>query len=36
MDGNGEAWALFYEWAEKNKLDVGWYKALLEREKGNK
>ena len=36
MDGNGEAWAVFYSWAEKNKLDVGWYKALLEREKGNK
>ena len=36
MDGNGEAWALFYDWAEHNKLDVGWYKALLEREKGKK
>lgn len=34
LDGNGEAWAIFYEWAEKNKLDIGWYKALLEREKG--
>lgn len=34
LNGNGEAWAVFYEWAEKNKLDVGWYKALLEREKG--
>ena len=36
LDGNGEAWAVFYEWAEKNKLDIGWYKALLEREKGKK
>lgn len=36
LDGNGEAWAVFYDWAEKNKLDVGWYKALLEREKGKK
>ena len=36
LDGNGEAWAVFYDWAEKNKLDVGWYKSLLEREKGKK
>lgn len=36
LDGDGEAWAVFYDWAEKNKLDVGWYKALLEREKGKK
>lgn len=33
LDGNGEAWAIFYGWAEKNKLDIGWYKALLERRK---
>lgn len=36
QNGNGEAWAVFYNWAEKNKLDIGWYKALLEREKGKK
>lgn len=36
MDGNGEAWALFYAWAEKNNINVGWYNALLEREKGKK
>lgn len=36
LDGNGEAWAVFYDWAEHNKLDIGWYKALLEREKGKK
>lgn len=36
LNGNGEAWAIFNAWAEKNKLDTGWYKALLEREKGNK
>lgn len=36
LNGNGEAWAVFYEWAEANKLDVGWYKALLKREKGRK
>lgn len=36
MNGNGEAWTIFYTWAEQNKLDVGWYKALLEREKGIK
>ena len=36
LDGNGEAWAVFYDWAEHNKLDVGWYKALLKREKGKK
>lgn len=36
LDGDGEAWAVFYGWAEHNKLDLGWYKALLEREKGKK
>ena len=36
LNGNGEAWAVFYDWAEHNKLDIGWYKALLEREKGKK
>lgn len=36
LNGNGEAWAVFNAWAVKNKLDTGWYKALLKREKGNK
>lgn len=36
LNGNGEAWALFNAWAKENKLDTGWYKALLKREKGNK
>ena len=36
LNGNGEAWAVFYDWARVNKIDVGWYKTLLEREKGNK
>lgn len=36
LNGNGEAWAVFNEWAVQNKLDTGWYKALLKREKGNK
>lgn len=36
LNGNGEAWAVFNEWAIKNKLDTGWYKALLKREKGSK
>lgn len=31
LDGNGEAWAIFDEWAKQNKLDLGWYKMLLER-----
>ena len=31
LDGNGEAWAVFDEWAKTNKLDLGWYKMLLER-----
>lgn len=31
LDGNGEAWAVFDEWAKANKLDLGWYKMLLER-----
>lgn len=35
LDGNGEAWTVFNEWAHKNKLDIGWYKALLKR-KGDK
>lgn len=34
LDGNGEAWAVFHKWAKAHKLDTGWYKALLEREKG--
>ena len=36
LGGNGEAWAAFHDWAEKNKIDTSWYKALLAREKGNK
>lgn len=36
LNGNGEAWAVFYAWAEKNKFDIGWYKTLLKREKGKK
>jgi hypothetical protein len=34
LKGNGEAWAVFYKWAHIRKIDVDWYKALLEREKG--
>ena len=35
LNGNGEAWAVFYDWAKHHEIDVGWYKTLLEREKGN-
>lgn len=35
LDGNGEAWAIFDTWAKSKKLDLGWYKMLLER-KGKK
>ena len=31
LDGNGEAWAVFDEWAKTKKLDLGWYKMLIER-----
>ena len=31
LDGNGEAWAVFDAWAKSKKLDLGWYKMLLER-----
>ena len=31
LNGNGEAWAVFDEWAKAKKLDLGWYKMLLER-----
>lgn len=31
LDGNGEAWAVFDAWAKARKLDLGWYKMLLER-----
>ena len=31
LDGNGEAWAVFDDWAKTKKLDLGWYKMLLER-----
>lgn len=36
LDGNAEAWAPFYKWATAHKVDTGWYKALLKREKGQK
>lgn len=36
LDGNGEAWAVFYHWAEENHLDLGWYKALIQREERRK
>lgn len=31
LDGNGEAWSIFDAWAKQNKLDLGWYKMLIER-----
>ena len=31
LNGNGEAWAVFDEWAKNKKLDIGWYKMLLDR-----
>ena len=31
LDGNGEAWAVFDAWAKTKKLDLGWYKMLLEK-----
>ena len=34
LDGNGEAWALFHKWAEKNDIDTGWYNALIKLKKG--
>ena len=36
LGGNAEAWAPFYKWATAHKVDTGWYKALLKREKGAK
>lgn len=36
LGGNAEAWAPFHKWAVAHKVDTGWYKALLEREKGQK
>lgn len=33
LDGNAEAWAPFHRWAVEHKVDVGWYHALLERER---
>ena len=36
IGGNAEAWAPFHKWAVAHKVDTGWYKALLEREKGQK
>lgn len=35
LDGNGEAWAVFDTWAKEKKLDLGWYKMLLERKEKN-
>lgn len=34
LNGNGEAWAVFNDWAKKNNLDTSWYKALLRKEEG--
>lgn len=31
LDGNGEAWAVFDGWAKEKKIDLAWYKMLLER-----
>lgn len=31
LNGNGEAWAVFDAWAKTKKLDLGWYKMLLEK-----
>lgn len=36
LDGNAEAWAPFHKWATEHKVDTGWYKALLKREKRRK
>lgn len=36
LGGNAEAWAPFHKWAVTHKVDTGWYKALLKREKGEK
>jgi len=36
LGGNAEAWAPFYKWATAHKVDTGWYKALLKKEKGDK
>lgn len=33
LNGNAEAWTPFYRWAREHKVDTGWYKALLERER---
>ena len=35
LDGNGEAWSIFNSWAKGKKLDLGWYKMLLERKEKN-
>lgn len=31
LDGNGEAWSIFNKWAQSKKIDLGWYRMLLER-----
>lgn len=31
LDGNGEAWVVFDSWAKDKKIDLAWYKMLLER-----
>ena len=33
LDGNAEAWAVFYKWAEKKHLDTNWYRMLIKRER---
>lgn len=33
LDGNAEAWSIFYKWAEARKLDTNWYRMLIKKER---
>lgn len=36
LDGDGEAWDVFHKWAKRKKINIGWYKLLIQREGGTK
>lgn len=33
LNGDGEAWDIFYTWAEKKRVNTGWYQMLIRKER---
>ena len=34
LDGDGEAWDIFYTWAKRRKVNTSWYQMLIKKEQG--